>query len=864
MAISKLLHDELVRVSNAPFERFLDEPEIEDPYLRDRLGGDYTRLGSVEKDLHVKSCLERRGQAISARDRKIRPASQNPEDVAIATLSQWVIDNLPWDEVERKLWKQAYIGGRGHAEMLWETRPTPRSLVEGEFEQDDRTGTVKVIRPPYPYPWITVPREIRNRKRERFVFRPPSKKVRQVKDPSQVNDLNPVNPDKPSRIKLPPQQIMGWELRILTKDEPIKGEPAPIFKFIHHSFGSETSNPNGKGVGGDLFWPVTLKREFVAFWAIYADKYAEPGKYGTYPDGEDGSLLEEFFTTYGRNSWASLPEGYKVHLLEAARAGSINTYESFMNWIDGQISELITGQAYGVAATQGLSGAPAKNDEEIRQEWVKADSDLICPSMRKYLFIPLTVLNIPTAEPPQYWRDFDDQEDLNERSDRDDKLFKQGYRLKPSAVVRIYGDDYEDIGPTADPRPDPDEGQPRSKVTPEGDGGDPGEGQRTPVTIETSETETNETSITLNDGDVWKGYGHWLSHHRQGEYAAPEGELPQPYLELEQAVSGAFSRGLKATWDLVLPVVTGRSKKWQSALAEVVKGGEFRGVAAALGDQIALGLASADAVGRFSATVEYLPDRLEGEPTLEALTGLNPDEKLSQVAALAGVNTSRIQDAYSWGEELARASLLGLVAWVMESKGELAKAKGEKKADQRARVTERAQQAGWLVTASDNSSSSSHAEASRGRFASMTLVWSAYMAGFEQVMNARDVIALYPYSRWRHRTNVNAREHHRKLDMLTLSSTDAFWAQYSPPNGYGCRCLKEYLASLPEGVTLDVSPAATITIDGIPVLAEYVDGTLVPLVDDPSWLGSPTVDRNRTAALDAVENRLPSWLRTLI
>jgi hypothetical protein len=430
MSVSKILRQELTSAKNNSYEMFTDRPPLEDYYLRDRLGGDFDQLRIVKKDLHVRSCLERRSQAATARERLFIPASAYEPDIQITTLARWCAENLPWDALERRLWEGAYINGRSHAEILWETRDTPRGLLEGEF--DPVTG--EAIRHPYPYPLITVPWAIRNRAPSTFTFRNiTAGSTRRIKDATGLLDRS---------LKLPNQQVEGWELRHLTKAQPMDGEPCPVFKFISHSWGSETSNPNGKGVGGDLYWLVLLKKEFIAYWTIYADKYADPGKVGIFPETGSPNVLKDFFVNYGRDSWAALPKGYEVKLLEAQRAGTVNTYETFLKWIDGQISELITGQAYGVTASQGLSGQPAANDETIRQEWVKADCDLLCPTMREYLLTPLTMLNIPVAEPPSYWRDFSDREDLNQRSERDGRLHEQGYRLRPDAVRQIYGDYY--------------------------------------------------------------------------------------------------------------------------------------------------------------------------------------------------------------------------------------------------------------------------------------------------------------------------------------------------------------------------------------------------------------------------------------
>ena len=53
----------------------------------------------------------------------------------------------------------------------------------------------------------------------------------------------------------------GWNLRLLTPEEPFEGISLPSRKFIVHRHDCDGSDPYGRGLGRILFWNVLFKRE---------------------------------------------------------------------------------------------------------------------------------------------------------------------------------------------------------------------------------------------------------------------------------------------------------------------------------------------------------------------------------------------------------------------------------------------------------------------------------------------------------------------------------------------------------------------------------------------------------------------------
>jgi phage gp29-like protein len=75
----------------------------------------------------------------------------------------------------------------------------------------------------------------------------------------------------------------NWRPRLLTWTSMRDGMELPDRKFIVHRFGVKGNNPYGLGLGTRLFWPVLFKREGIAFWLHFLEKFASPTVVGSTP-----------------------------------------------------------------------------------------------------------------------------------------------------------------------------------------------------------------------------------------------------------------------------------------------------------------------------------------------------------------------------------------------------------------------------------------------------------------------------------------------------------------------------------------------------------------------------------------------------
>jgi phage gp29-like protein len=239
----------------------------------------------------------------------------------------------------------------------------------------------------------------------------------------------------------------GYVLRHLTKDNMISGTEVDRKKILAWSHGGLDGNPYGRALGRVLWWPVWFKRNGIRFWLKFVDRFAAPKPTGKYPRGATRDQIAELraaLSAIANETEIAIPEGMLIEYLEAAQSGTIDTYESLCNYMDGQISRAVLGET-GTTDQTGSGGSRARDQvgNEVRLEGAKALADSLSTTFNR-LAAWITEYNYPGVAPPTIWRVFDDQEDLNTRINRDKTLFDLGYRLNAETVASVYGEGYEE------------------------------------------------------------------------------------------------------------------------------------------------------------------------------------------------------------------------------------------------------------------------------------------------------------------------------------------------------------------------------------------------------------------------------------
>jgi len=234
-------------------------------------------------------------------------------------------------------------------------------------------------------------------------------------------------------------------LRLLTPSQMLKGEPAPAPYFWHIATGADHDDePYGIGLAHWLYWPTLFKRNDIAFWLTFVEKFASPTGIGKYPTGakpEEKAALLAAIRAIRTDSGVIVPEGMVIELLEAKRSGA-SDYQALHDTMDEAIAKVVLGQT--MTTENGSSKSQAEVHMEVRQDIVKADADLICESFNLGPVTWLTMFNFPNAQPPRVYRVLDEPEDLTASVERDGKIQKMGFKPGLEYVRERYGAHWEE------------------------------------------------------------------------------------------------------------------------------------------------------------------------------------------------------------------------------------------------------------------------------------------------------------------------------------------------------------------------------------------------------------------------------------
>jgi len=344
-----------------------------DDTLRTRGGAKGLKIyDELERDTHAYAVLQKRKLAVTARPWQVDPASDRRDDKKAAELVQAQLQALSFDLLTTEL-LDATLKGFSVGEVLW--------AVDGAQ---------------------VVARKVVIRDQRRFAF---------------TEDM---------------------ALRLLTRERSIEGEELPARKFIVHRFGGKDGTPYGLGLGHKLFWPVFFKRQDITFWLTFADKFGSPTAIGKYPVSakpDDQTKLLDALRAISQDAGVIIPDGMLIELLEASRSGSIDTYEKLARYMDEQISECVLGETLTTNIGSSGSRAASETHNDVREELAKADADLLSDTLNSTLVRWIVDFNMPGVGYPTVYRLFDEPENLDERSQIDERLHRMGY--EPESIEQI-------------------------------------------------------------------------------------------------------------------------------------------------------------------------------------------------------------------------------------------------------------------------------------------------------------------------------------------------------------------------------------------------------------------------------------------
>ena len=332
------------------------------------------------KDLHYRSVLSTRKDAITGLEIKVVPASEDKRDAELAeAVERDIVKNTTakiYTLIRDML--DALAKGFSVSEIIWDTGKTPWKPKAYKyrdarwFQYDKETGKSLMLRSPL------------------------------------GNELEPLKP----------------------------------FHFVVHEPHLISGNQITAGLALPALYYWMLKSYDVTSWAAFIDRYGYPiriGKYSKKATEQDRATLKRAVAAIGQDFGAVIPESALLEIIESKHAAETsNVYKNMADWIDKQISKLVLGQT--MTSDDGASLAQSKTHEEVRQDIADSDIQQVIETLNAALTIPYINLNFGEQENyPKIDLFKPDEKNVEQIIQAVEKLGPQGLKVKADEVRSLLG-----------------------------------------------------------------------------------------------------------------------------------------------------------------------------------------------------------------------------------------------------------------------------------------------------------------------------------------------------------------------------------------------------------------------------------------
>ncbi|MEN6625220.1 MAG: DUF935 family protein [Candidatus Sumerlaeia bacterium] len=222
------------------------------------------------------------------------------------------------------------------------------------------------------------------------------------------------------------------------------GRVLPPRKFIVALFGASDERPYGKGLCEKLYWYWFFKKHNVKFWLHFNERFGAPTVVARHRSGlndRERDRLLEVIDAIQTDAGVTIPEGITLELLETQRSGGGDTYRALAQWCNDEMARAILGQT--LTSSEGArSGSLALGQvhEEVRRDYMRADSWMLMDIVNGQLVRPLVELNFgPDVPAPRWTIDMSAELDLTSEVGVDRQLLQMGVPLPERYFYEKYG-----------------------------------------------------------------------------------------------------------------------------------------------------------------------------------------------------------------------------------------------------------------------------------------------------------------------------------------------------------------------------------------------------------------------------------------
>jgi phage gp29-like protein len=263
------------------------------------------------------------------------------------------------------------------------------------------------------------------------------------------------------------------EIRVRTSERRSDGVPLQDFglgTWLVHKQKSWSQPLARAALYRSVTWYWLFKRFAMSDWSIFLERFGVPprmGKYGPGTDVAEREALWDAVQSLGKDHACIYPDNATIELLETKGLSSGAPHPELLKYVSDQITIAIMGNT--MAVSQGDRGARSAREayQSDEGEQTEFDCGRLAKTIREQLVAPIVRANLgPDAPVPVVDFLFEDEEDLDMRSQVDERLHRMGKKFPVSYIEKTYGvpepEEEEEVLP-AKPAPSP---PPVSRGTP--------------------------------------------------------------------------------------------------------------------------------------------------------------------------------------------------------------------------------------------------------------------------------------------------------------------------------------------------------------------------------------------------------------
>lgn len=194
------------------------------------------------------------------------------------------------------------------------------------------------------------------------------------------------------------------ELRMLTRQSIIDGDPVAPYKFLLTRHMASSDNPYGIAIFSSCFWPWVFKHSGLKYFAKFAERYGIPWAIGKYPQGTtraDVDRLAGNLAAMVEDAVAAVPNDSSVELLAASTGMAQLPQERLIALCNRELSKALTSQTLASDLTGAGARAASETHREREMAVNESDRAMIEDSMNE-LLQSFTTLNFATAAVPRF------------------------------------------------------------------------------------------------------------------------------------------------------------------------------------------------------------------------------------------------------------------------------------------------------------------------------------------------------------------------------------------------------------------------------------------------------------------------------